>query len=892
MGREEREQLGELVAEALRLSGRANEIVGRREAAESAVTDGVARLAARSTYVEREGRAAWRVLAVTQEDVGLPADLAVVRDLAALTDADARVLQWLRVRVGDVARQAAPLAKARFFRGRKKLEPAHVAAGELSDLIEQTRLRSVQPVLDRLDQPPADRPELSVDELLESSLDFGGWLGVSPGSMTLVPRDRFNRLAAAISVLDRAVAEERRQIDAATSAGEQVRAMDVRSLIEAMPVEALKPMTREQLTLKPLIAAGITSVQTVLDRASTLERIPGMGRTTARRAIGAATQLLQVTREDTPVRIDVSERSAATTGLLEALRSWDGSRRTRGAAQDLARADELRDLGSLLNQGATHFLAIAVDTIGVEALLDSIGAVIRRADVVTQATASGVAGGDVWEDFLARPSDYFALLAELGFVTEDTKKAHGDLPDDVIEAVRAQELLTDHVKASLRGYQSFAARFVLAQDKVIIGDEMGLGKTVEALAVLAHLRSKGEHHFLVICPAAVVSNWVRETHRHTTLRAYRVHGHPTDRRIALRNWAASGGVAVTTYDLLEWSGRQRVDIAGLVNCVVVDEAHYVKNPATKRARFTADAITAAPRAILMSGTPLENRVEEFRNLVEYVRPDLALAASEISAVRFRRQVAPVYLRRNQEDVLTELPELVEVDEWLDMSAADERRYRAAVVDGNFAAMRRAALLGADSEKLSRLQEIASEAEANGRRVIVFSYFLDVLDLVAAALPGPVFGPVTGRIPAPHRQTIVDEFSASSDGAVLVSQIIAGGVGLNIQAASVVVICEPQLKPTTESQAIARAHRMGQVQSVQVHRLLSEGCVDERVREILARKRVIFDEFARVSDTADAAPEAVDISEAAIAKAVVTAERLRILGRDASMLGAGQEPGGE
>jgi SNF2 family DNA or RNA helicase len=95
----------------------------------------------------------------------------------------------------------------------------------------------------------------------------------------------------------------------------------------------------------------------------------------------------------------------------------------------------------------------------------------------------------------------------------------------------------------------------------------------------------------------------------------------------------------------------------------------------------------------------------------------------------------------------------------------------------------------------------------------------------------------------------------------------------------VAICEPQLKPTTESQAIARAHRMGQVQSVQVHRLLSEGCVDERVREILARKRAIFDEFARISDTADSAPEAVDISDADIAREVVTAERLRVLGAE-------------
>ncbi len=124
--------------------------------------------------------------------------------------------------------------------------------------------------------------------------------------------------------------------------------------------------------------------------------------------------------------------------------------------------------------------------------------------------------------------------------------------------------------------------------------------------------------------------------------------------------------------------------------------------------------------------------------------------------------------------------------------------------------------------------------------------------------------------------MVDQFSAAGHGAVLVAQIVAGGVGLNIQAASVVVICEPQLKPTTEWQAIARAHRMGQLESVQVHRLLSEDGVDRRVTEILAEKRRLFDEFARVSDTADSAPEAVDISEAELAREVVAAERERLL----------------
>jgi SNF2 family DNA or RNA helicase len=199
------------------------------------------------------------------------------------------------------------------------------------------------------------------------------------------------------------------------------------------------------------------------------------------------------------------------------------------------------------------------------------------------------------------------------------------------------------------------------------------------------------------------------------------------------------------------------------------------------------------------------------------------------------------------------------------------------MDGNFMAMRQAALrAGTKSQKMQRLLDIVEEAEDNERRVLVFSHFRGVLDDIASVLPGKVFGPLTGSVPAAKRQHMVDEFSRAGHGAVLVAQIVAGGVGLNIQAASVVVICEPQLKPTTEWQAIARSRRMGQLESVQVHRLLSEAGVDRRVTEILAKKSGLFAEFARVSETAESAPEAFDISDAEVAREIVALERERLL----------------
>jgi len=202
------------------------------------------------------------------------------------------------------------------------------------------------------------------------------------------------------------------------------------------------------------------------------------------------------------------------------------------------------------------------------------------------------------------------------------------------------------------------------------------------------------------------------------------------------------------------------------------------------------------------------------------------------------------------------------------------------------AMRRAAFdpgTVQGSAKLRRLAEIVSEAADGGRKVIVFSYFRDVLQTVAEVLAGPdgvpgvpVLGPLTGDMPSAERQALVDKLTSVSGPAVLVSQIQAGGVGLNIQAASVIIIAEPQLTPSIEEQAIARAHRMGQVRPVDVHRLLCEDSVDQRILELLAAKREAFDEYARRSDMANATPDALNTgSETELRQAIVAAERTRL-----------------
>ena len=226
----------------------------------------------------------------------------------------------------------------------------------------------------------------------------------------------------------------------------------------------------------------------------------------------------------------------------------------------------------------------------------------------------------------------------------------------------------------------------------------------------------------------------------------------------------------------------------------------------------------------------------------------------------------------QTDVLQELPPPLETEEWVTFGTADASAYRSAVAEGNFMAMRQAAYApgnAAGSAKLDRLSEIVEEAASNGRKIVVFSYFRRMLDAVGSELGDLTMGPLTGSVPPVKRQALIDQFTDARMPKVLVAQIEAGGVGLNIQAASVVLLTEPQWKPSTEEQAIARCHRMGQARRVDVHRLLAEDSVDQRMLEVLATKAALFDEYVRRSNLKDVSPDAVDVSSVDAAKQAAT-----------------------
>ncbi len=668
-----------------------------------------------------------------------------------------------------------------------------------------------------------------------------------------------------------------------------------------MPLNRLKQLTKGGVRTTALEASGVGTVGQLINlHQGQLQAIPGVGSVTAARLLDAARDAEDQVADESRIRFDIERKPVGQTDLLRALYRLDVAledvetrrptlenisrsiakaiRAARSEYQPIRRFfsstkrkdaanSALRHLYSLLNEESTIRLQEHLRTTK-ERLSDK-----------------EIRSLDVWADYERRSAHYNALLAEVGGFDPDTGASKGFASADIVDRVQRFDLDQRLLKVKLRGYQAFGAKYALIQKHSILGDEMGLGKTIEALAVMCHLKLHGGTHFLVVCPASVLVNWEHEVLRHTLLRKpLRLHG--TKRIQRLNYWKEWGGLAVTTFDTL----RSLDSPYGLtISAIIVDEAHFVKNPRALRTVAVRHWLNHSAYSMLMTGTPMENRVEEFQTLVDHVQPDTGLALENhngyINPNAFRRAVSPVYLRRNQSDVLQELPEKIETEEWLILGGVAANSYRRAVASGNFMAMRRCTFLTNDpneSPKLARLLEIIHEAAERDLKTVVFSFFLDVINQIHVALGPLVAGTITGAVPAGMRQLIVDQFADSNGPAVLVNQIQAGGVGLNLQAASIVILTEPQWKPSTEEQAIARCHRMGQARRVEVHRLLAEDTVDEHMVKILRDKSVLFDAYARGSAIKDATPDAVEtgaggqvMSQRELENQIITRERQRL-----------------
>ena len=473
----------------------------------------------------------------------------------------------------------------------------------------------------------------------------------------------------------------------------------------------------------------------------------------------------------------------------------------------------------------------------------------------------------ILQDYKENAIQYYTVIEKLADI-EIKDDVDEDIDVSLLKQIQAIPLFLESFHTELRHYQEFGAKYILHQKRVLLGDEMGLGKTIQAIATMHHLHHEGHRYFLVICPASVLLNWKREVNKLTDMQAYILHGESFG---DYENWKSDGGIAIINYEGLD---KIIFDKDFPLDMVVVDEAHFVKNKDAQRTRHTIRIIEQAEYALYMTGTAIENNVDEMCYLIECLNPSVA---NEIKGMKylakadlFRKKIAPVYLRRKRADVLMELPELTIHDEWCMMNDVEINSYRKAVESGNFMAMRRVFWNSLNSTKAERMVELCLQALSEGRKVVIFSYFLDTLSFVSDILLGKALPVISGKLSLEKRQDILCQFEKPI-ARVLPIQIHAGGIGLNIQTAEIVILCEPQLKPSDEMQAISRIYRMGQVHHVFVYRLLSADTIDETLVKRLHDKQKIFDQFADESEMS----EQLEQFEEADIQALIQNERKKI-----------------
>ena len=456
------------------------------------------------------------------------------------------------------------------------------------------------------------------------------------------------------------------------------------------------------------------------------------------------------------------------------------------------------------------------------------------------------------------------LCDELGAPPPPLAQRLGPIARDFAGIPRAP--LPDDLTAELRPYQRAGIDWLVflreAELGGILADDMGLGKTLQAMCALSG-RS------LVVCPRSVVWSWAEEIARfRPSLRVSVYHG-------SGRALDDDADVTLTTYGVL----RQDVDLLAAVDWdgVVLDEAQAIKNPDSQ----AAGAARRLPARwhLAMTGTPVENRLDELWSLLEFAVPgatgergdfrdryaDPIGRGDDGAAARLHELVRPFILRRMKRDVLPDLPPRTEAQLPVELSPAERTVYdtvRAAaqsevarVLDGGAGVMaaleallrlRQAAChpslvpgqAAETSSKVERLVAALDEAAADGHKALVFSQWTSALDLIEPHLTaaGIAFTRLDGS--TRDRAGVVAEFQSDGGPPAMLISLKAGGTGLNLTAADHVFLFDPWWNPTAEDQAADRAHRIGQDKPVLVYRLVARDTVEQRILDLQARKRAL------------------------------------------------------
>lgn len=447
----------------------------------------------------------------------------------------------------------------------------------------------------------------------------------------------------------------------------------------------------------------------------------------------------------------------------------------------------------------------------------------------------------------------------------------------------------EHIKASLRSYQETGVRWMSMLSHYnlggILADDMGLGKTVQAITfILSNL--KKDESVLITAPASLTYNWASEFEKFTDeIDFVVIDGNKADRTKEIQE---NHQIYITSYgsflkDFEDYQDKK-------LNYLLLDEAQVVKNYSSK----TNKSLSAlnVEHTFALSGTPLENRIEEIWAIFQVVMPGFLPKREKFNKMEpsvISRLIQPFIMRRKKEDVLEELPDKMEITVYNQLADDQKVIYLAQlelmqkqVLEMDNAALSRSrieilagitrlrqicntpALFMDDykgsSGKLERLRELLAQIKDSGHRPLIFSQFTKVFPHIEKLMEEQEMTAykLTGSTPIKDRLSMVQAFNAGSRDAFLVS-LKAGGVGLNLTSADVVILVDLWWNPAVEEQAIARAHRMGQKNTVEVIRLITQGTIEEKIMEIQERKKDLIANVLE-GDTVDKVLSEAEIRE--------------------------------
>ncbi|MEG0310088.1 MAG: DEAD/DEAH box helicase [Eubacterium sp.] len=485
-----------------------------------------------------------------------------------------------------------------------------------------------------------------------------------------------------------------------------------------------------------------------------------------------------------------------------------------------------------------------------------------------------------------------ALLKQSDGIKYDRDNHFKQIIRDIKDVSDSDFKVPENLKSILRNYQKTGFRWLKTISSYgfggILADDMGLGKTIEVISLLVSQKDEEVSHTtsLVICPSSLVLNWESEINRFATdLKVISIMGTVAERQ-ALIAKIDQVDVMITSYDSLKRDILQYKELN--FQYEIIDEAQYIKNHNTQNAK-SVKVINCVTRFAL-TGTPVENSLSELWSIYDYLMPGylftyrkfrekfeipIVKEGNEKALERLRKLVAPFILRRLKKDVLKELPEKTETTMYANLEGDQKKLYLANLAEIRqdlanefettgfekskifvLAMLTRLRQICCDpgliyddyhkeSAKLDLCMELVETSLESGHKLLLFSQFTSMLRIIEDKLKakGIVYYQITGQTKAQDRLKRVNLFNEDDTPVFLIS-LKAGGTGLNLTGADVVIHYDPWWNLSAQNQATDRAHRIGQLNSVQVYNLIAKDTIEEKIRMMQQSKADLADSIIR------------------------------------------------